>query len=99
MNSRPKNHLPLGPVIFFVQRDRPSADIAAFRKMKTNVAATPTDRMSAGRLLGKFSNQSVKIVTATDRSRRLAWSSRCPNPRDRARPRAGDSRRDGDSGE
>jgi len=47
-----------------VQRERPSAEIAAFTKTKTNRAATPTEPSRIGRLFGKFWNQIVKIVTA-----------------------------------
>jgi hypothetical protein len=36
-----------------------------------NATATPAERIRAGRLFGKFSNQSVKIVTGvSDRSSR-----------------------------
>ena len=59
--------------------------------MKTNNAATPTDANRAGRLLGKFSNQSVKIVTA-GRCYQTASMDRAddePPIPDRARPSAG----------
>jgi hypothetical protein len=51
-------------VIFLVHRARPSDDIAARWMITTKSTATPTEMNRAGRLLGKFSNQSVKIVTA-----------------------------------
>ena len=51
------------PVIRFVQLDRPSAEKADFAMMTMRSVATPADPNSAGRLFGKFSNQSVKIVT------------------------------------
>src|SRR5512135_592635 len=62
-NSRPKNHLPFGPVIRRVQPDRPSATAPAFWKMTTNRIATAAEPNRIGRLLGKSWNHSVKIVT------------------------------------
>ena len=65
--------MPFGPVTRFVHRDLPSAENADFAMITMRSIATPSDPNSAGRLFGKFSNQSVKIVTAAaDRSRRLA---------------------------